>query len=189
MPDLTTRARREAMDSEDFAALDFLVGAIAERVSVSGVGVLMLQRTVFAAGDRCAEKQLGSCSDKVETPSNPRAPNPRPGAAKQGQTDSAVLVCSRVSLAQPWLSASPTAIDPGPSRTIRNSACVMSPQSHEIYFLSVQLPPPSPPSCSLPSTPSTPSSRARISPRYGILSFHVKFTALTNTCLLISLSP
>ena len=44
MPDLTTRARREAMDSEDFAALDFLVGAIAERESVSGVGVLMLQK-------------------------------------------------------------------------------------------------------------------------------------------------
>ena len=40
LPDLTTRARREAMDSEDFAALDFLVGAIAgERVCrVSGVG-------------------------------------------------------------------------------------------------------------------------------------------------------
>ena len=35
MPDLTTRARREAMDSEDFAALDFLVGAIAD----VGVGV------------------------------------------------------------------------------------------------------------------------------------------------------
>ena len=29
MPDLTTRAKREAMDAEDFAALDFLVGAIA----------------------------------------------------------------------------------------------------------------------------------------------------------------
>ena len=27
---MTTRARREAMDSEDFAALDFLVGAIAD---------------------------------------------------------------------------------------------------------------------------------------------------------------
>ena len=29
-PDFTTRARREAMDSVDFAALDFLVGAIAD---------------------------------------------------------------------------------------------------------------------------------------------------------------
>ena len=28
LPDLTTRARREAIDSVDFAALDFLVGAI-----------------------------------------------------------------------------------------------------------------------------------------------------------------
>ena len=29
MPDLTTRARRAAIDSVDFAALDFFVGAIA----------------------------------------------------------------------------------------------------------------------------------------------------------------
>ena len=30
MPDLTTSARRDAMDSVDLAALDFLVGAIAD---------------------------------------------------------------------------------------------------------------------------------------------------------------
>lgn len=40
LPDLTTRARRDAMDSEDFAALDFLVGAIAGvGVGIGGVGV------------------------------------------------------------------------------------------------------------------------------------------------------
>ena len=38
LPDLTTRARREAMDSEDFAALDFFVGAIADSVGI-GRGV------------------------------------------------------------------------------------------------------------------------------------------------------
>ncbi len=67
LPDLTTRARREAMDSEDFAALDFLVGAIADGVSVSGVGVLMLQLG-RRARDRYTEQQLCSSSDKVQTP-------------------------------------------------------------------------------------------------------------------------
>ena len=40
MPDLTTRAKREAMDSEDFAALDFLVGAIADEGGDVGGGSL-----------------------------------------------------------------------------------------------------------------------------------------------------
>ena len=34
-PDLTTRARREEIDSEDLAAFDFLVGAMAVRFLVS----------------------------------------------------------------------------------------------------------------------------------------------------------
>ena len=55
------------MDSEDFAALDFLVGAIAD----GGVGV---GRRCLDASEMCAsrvgirEEQLGSCSDKVQTP-------------------------------------------------------------------------------------------------------------------------
>ena len=37
---MTTRARREAMDSEDFAALEFLVGAIADEGGDVGGGSL-----------------------------------------------------------------------------------------------------------------------------------------------------
>ena len=53
-PDLTTRARREEMDSEDLAALDFLVGAIVVGVFwfLASREVLRSSRAVDGDGDQ-----------------------------------------------------------------------------------------------------------------------------------------
>ena len=59
MPDLTTRARREAMDSEDFAALDFLVGAIADVVDEGCRGRRVVLRAAGLAED---DGQMIRCS-------------------------------------------------------------------------------------------------------------------------------
>ena len=62
MPDLTTRAKREAMDSEDFAALDFLVGAIgggeAGNVGVGGLEAAETESARTRRYTRMAARQL-----------------------------------------------------------------------------------------------------------------------------------
>ena len=56
------------MDSEDFAALDFLVGAIAEEEGDVGVGGLDARDLAGARAVGIHGRQLGSCRNKVRTP-------------------------------------------------------------------------------------------------------------------------